>query len=109
MEAFDIAIRGIAEAKNLLLHPSIIAAAEIMDLYRLLDCIHDKIKTETKIEGLAHIYKTHIDDFFAKIRRFMHVPNSPNPPTHKPHHFLTQSADRSLAGISPQTSEKRRQ
>lgn len=76
LEALSIAIRGLANVSELLLHPCIITATEIMDLFRKVVNFFDRLQSRSNIECVHYIMKTHIDEHLAALRHFLHTQNA---------------------------------
>lgn len=70
MKALGICARGLAKAVELLIHPSAITPAEIMDLFWKLGTLYEELYCRMSVTSLAKVFKDHLSAHFARLRRY---------------------------------------
>lgn len=70
MESFGICVRGLALAAQLLLHPSAVKPAELMDLFRKLGEFYEVYYCGASVASLVEVYTKHITPHFTRLRQF---------------------------------------
>lgn len=56
MESLGICVRGLADAVELLIHPSAMTPAEVMDLYRQLGAYYERFDCRLSVTSLAEVF-----------------------------------------------------
>lgn len=70
MESFDICVRGLTSATQLLVHPSVINPAELMDLFHKLAEFYELFDCRISIATLVDVYKDHLTAHFTRLRTY---------------------------------------
>lgn len=68
MESFGICIRGLADAVELLINPSPVTAAELMDLFRKLFSYYERLDCHISFTSIAEVFTDHITAHFTRLR-----------------------------------------
>lgn len=68
MEAFRICVRGFASAMHLLVHPSAVTPAELMDLFREIAEFYELYDCRVSVMSLAEVFKDHLTAYFTRLR-----------------------------------------
>lgn len=69
MESFEICVRGLASATELLVHPSELKKAEIMDLFRHLAELYEAYDCRVSVASLVEIFHDHLTAYVTRFRR----------------------------------------
>lgn len=69
MEDFGICVLGFASAVELLVHPSTITAAEVMDLFRKIAEHYERFDCRLTIATIVDVFYDHVTTYFTRLRQ----------------------------------------
>lgn len=72
MEAFGFCMRRLVSAVELLVHPSVVPAAEIIDLYCKISEHYERFDCRLTISAMLDVFHNHMTAYFTRLRQYIH-------------------------------------